>query len=111
VKPYYGAADALVLPTLYDPFPNVALEAMASGLPVITSLTCGAAEIITPGANGYVCDATDAGALAERMAALVTCDDRERWRQAARATVEPLTLEAMSRALNDLYRSAISQIS
>jgi UDP-glucose:(heptosyl)LPS alpha-1,3-glucosyltransferase len=111
VKPYYGAADALVLPTLYDPFPNVALEAMACGLPVITSLSCGAAEIITPGANGYVCDATDAGALAERMTALVTCDDRERWRQAARATVEPLTLEAMSRALNDLYRSAISQIS
>jgi UDP-glucose:(heptosyl)LPS alpha-1,3-glucosyltransferase len=111
VKPYYGAADALVLPTLYDPFPNVALEAMASGLPVITSLTCGAAELITPGVNGYVCDATDAGALAERMAALLSCDDRERWRQAARATVEPLTLEAMSRALNDIYQSAISRVS
>jgi UDP-glucose:(heptosyl)LPS alpha-1,3-glucosyltransferase len=111
VKPYYGAADALVLPTLYDPFPNVALEAMASGLPVITSLTCGAAELITPGVNGYVCDATDAGALAERMAALVSCDDRERWRQAARATVEPFTLEAMSRALNDVYQSTISRLS
>lgn len=111
VKPYYGAADALVLPTLYDPFPNVALEAMASGLPVITSPTCGAAELITPGVNGYVCDATDAAALAERMMALISCDDRERWRQAARATVEPLTLEAMSRALNDIYRSAISRVS
>jgi hypothetical protein len=45
------------------------------------------------------------------MAALAACDDRERWRRAARATVEPLTLEAMSRALSELYRSAISKIS
>ena len=36
-KPFYGAADAFVLPTLYDPCPHAALEAMASGLPVVTS--------------------------------------------------------------------------
>ena len=34
VRPFYGAADAFALPTLYDPFPNAALEALASGLPV-----------------------------------------------------------------------------
>ena len=64
VKPFYGAADALVLPTLYDPFPNVALEAFASGLPVITSAKCGAAELIKHGLNGYVCDALDHDGLA-----------------------------------------------
>src|SRR5205814_4728258 len=37
VTPYYGAADVLALPTLYDPFPNVAIEALACGLPVVTS--------------------------------------------------------------------------
>ena len=46
--PFYQAADALLLPTLYDPFPNVILEAMSCGLPVITSTTCGGAEFITP---------------------------------------------------------------
>lgn len=111
VGPYYGAADTLVLPTLYDPFPNVALEGLACGLPVITSTKCGAAELVAEGRNGFVCDAMDVGALAGRMAALLSCHDRERWRQAARATVEPLTLEAMSQALNDVYRSTLSRIS
>jgi UDP-glucose:(heptosyl)LPS alpha-1,3-glucosyltransferase len=42
----YAAADALILPTLYDPFPNVALEAMASGIPVIVSRIAGVSELI-----------------------------------------------------------------
>ena len=54
VRPWYGAADALVLATLYDPFPNAALEAMACGLPVVTTRQCGTAEIIDEGVNGFV---------------------------------------------------------
>lgn len=63
VKPYYGATDALVLPSLYDPFPNVALEVMASGLPLVTSHKCGAAVRIGHGENGFVGDALDTEAL------------------------------------------------
>src|SRR5690606_6448696 len=37
VRPLYGAADAFILPSLYDPFPNACAEAFASGLPVFTS--------------------------------------------------------------------------
>ena len=43
VLPWYQAADAFVLPTLYDPQSNAVLEAMACGLPVITSTGCGSA--------------------------------------------------------------------
>ena len=46
VRPYYGVADVFALPTLYDPFPNAVLEALACGLPVLTSPTSGAAELI-----------------------------------------------------------------
>jgi UDP-glucose:(heptosyl)LPS alpha-1,3-glucosyltransferase len=52
--PFYQMADGLLLPTLYDPFPNVILEAMACGLPVITTTGCGGAEFIVQGSNGYV---------------------------------------------------------
>ncbi len=54
VAKYYGVGDLLVLPTLYDPFANVCLEAMACGLPVVTTAANGVAEIIRPGENGFV---------------------------------------------------------
>jgi len=106
VKPYYGAADALVLPTLYDPFPNVALEAMASGLPVITSLKSGAAELIENGANGYVCDALDVPALTAHLRS-VTPQTASIMGMRARTTVASMTLERMSLALLDLYNSLL----
>jgi UDP-glucose:(heptosyl)LPS alpha-1,3-glucosyltransferase len=55
----YAAADVFLLPTLYDPFANVTLEALAAGLPVITSAQNGAAEIITEGKNGFVLPRAD----------------------------------------------------
>jgi len=106
VKPYYGAADALVLPTLYDPFPNVALEAMASGLPVITSLKSGAAELIENGRNGFVCDALDVPALITHLRAVTPASARTMGER-ARATVEPMSLDRMSLALLDLYNSLL----
>jgi len=51
---FYQAADVFVLPTIYDPFANVCLEAMACGLPVITTTANGAAEIIEEGKNGFI---------------------------------------------------------
>ncbi len=50
----YGAADLLVLPTRYDPFANVVLEALACGLPVLTTPENGAAEIIRDGVTGHI---------------------------------------------------------
>lgn len=54
IERFYAAADLFVLPTLYDPFSNAALEAMASGLPVITTKNNGVAELIENGREGYV---------------------------------------------------------
>jgi UDP-glucose:(heptosyl)LPS alpha-1,3-glucosyltransferase len=108
VKPYYGAADALALPTLYDPFPNVVLEAMASGLPVVTSLQCGAAELIENGRNGFAGDALDVEGQAGFMRILLDPETRQRLGLAARQTVEPLTLAAMSNRLTQLYQALLT---
>jgi UDP-glucose:(heptosyl)LPS alpha-1,3-glucosyltransferase len=50
----YGRCDILVHPAIYEPFSNTCLEAMACGLPVVTSRINGASEIIRPGENGRV---------------------------------------------------------
>jgi UDP-glucose:(heptosyl)LPS alpha-1,3-glucosyltransferase len=52
----YHCADLLVHPALYEPFGNVCLEAMACGLPVVTSRLTGASDIIDSGASGIVTD-------------------------------------------------------
>lgn len=107
VKPWYGAADFFVLPTLYDPCPNAALEALASGLPVLTSTACGAAELITPGKNGEVVVAEDVNAIAAAMAALGRkvddAESRESMRASARAAVADLSLQNMAKELLTLY--------
>lgn len=54
VQKYYAAGDLMVLPTLYDPFSNVCLEAMACAMPVVTTASNGAAELIRVGENGYI---------------------------------------------------------
>jgi UDP-glucose:(heptosyl)LPS alpha-1,3-glucosyltransferase len=107
VKPFYGTADALAFPTLYEPFGNVVLEAMACGLPVITSTKAGAAEVIEDGVNGYVCDALDVLALARAMEALCSRERCVEMGAAARRTVEPYTFDAMSQRLITLYESLL----
>lgn len=54
--PVYAAADIFILPTIYDPFSNASLEALASGLPVITTSSNGFSEIIEEGVQGSIVD-------------------------------------------------------
>ena len=108
VKPWYGAADCFVLPTLYDPFPNAALEAMASGLPVITTTQCGAAEFVEQGVGGAVCEAGDGVGLALAMGKLNEVAYAETMGRAARIAVSGLGTEAMAAKLARLYRSLIA---
>ena len=107
VAPLLGAADVFVLPTLYDPLPNACLEAMAAGLPVITSDQCGVAELVTAHRAGMVCDAQDVGALAAAMTQLLDPVLRADVGARARQAVLPLTAEAMAAQLIALYRSLL----
>ena len=54
VEKVYAASDIFVLPSVYEPFSNACAEALASGLPVITTRMNGVAELISPGENGYI---------------------------------------------------------
>ncbi len=87
---YLAAADAFILPTIYDPFSNACLEALAAGLPVITTAQNGFAEILERGVDGDVVEQPDdVPALA---AALTRWSEPER-----RVAVRPRLLEKAQR--------------
>lgn len=106
-RPWYQAADGLLLPTLYDPFPNVILEAMACGLPVITSTTCGGSEFIQAGENGYVCDALDIAALRDAVMALPENTVGSSMATHARERVMGSTPQRLSQQLISLYQQIL----
>ena len=102
VRPYLAAADAFLLATLYDPFPNAALEAMASGLAIVTTTRCGAAELVVEGETGFVRDALDVAGLSEALTRLDPVN-AARMGAAARASVARFTPEAMAAEYLALY--------
>ncbi len=94
VDRFYGAADALVFPTRFEPFGTVALEAMASGLPVVTTRAAGCSEAIEDGVDSYVVeDPAREADLADRLARLGDPDLRRRMGHAAREKALQFTIE------------------
>lgn len=84
----YAEADVFALPAVFDPFPLVLLEAMASGVPVITTSSCGIPDVVTDGVDGVVVAPGDPAALAAALEGLVGDPERaERIGSAGRARV------------------------
>lgn len=71
---YYSAASAVVVPSQYESFGMVALEAMACGTPVVASQVGGLAYLVQDGVTGYTVPVDDPQALAERLTSLVMDD-------------------------------------
>ena len=108
----YRAGDLFVLPTLYDPFSNACLEALAAGLPVVTTPANGFAEIMTDGVHGSVVAEGDVAAL---VAAIRDWSKVER-REAARPAILELAAEYdisrnVARTLEILRQAAASAAS
>jgi len=84
----YSAADLFILPTLYDPFSNASLEALAAGLPVMTTRSNGSSEIIEDGVHGsLVDDPSDVDAFARAISfwnERLNSDDATKTREACR---------------------------
>lgn len=108
VKPFYALADAFVLPTLYDPFSNAVLEAMACGLPVITSSKAGVAELLADGETGYICNADDTGKITAAMQLLSDKTRAETMGNKARQIAERYDWTAMGDGLVNLYQILVS---
>lgn len=85
----YVAADALLHPANYDPFPLVVIEAMSFGRAVLGSDACGSVEErVVDGVNGYAFPAGDVDAMADRILRLADREHLRRLQAAARSTAE-----------------------
>ncbi|MBL0224300.1 MAG: glycosyltransferase family 4 protein [Geobacteraceae bacterium] len=94
VELFYQGSDLFVFPTLYDPFSNATLEAMAHGLPVITSRFNGVSELIRQGDNGFVVqDPLDDAAVFDCMHALTEPGRRRYMGGQAAVTASAFTMQ------------------
>jgi UDP-glucose:(heptosyl)LPS alpha-1,3-glucosyltransferase len=110
VEQFYGAADFFVFPTLYDPFANVHLEALACGLPVITTREAGGAELIREGENGFVISPSDnVNELSEKILALMDGAVREKMSRIAAESVKDFTVERNARSVLKLYTEVLEE--
>ncbi|MBI5666034.1 MAG: glycosyltransferase family 4 protein [Nitrospirae bacterium] len=109
VHEYYAASDIFILAPVYEPLGLVFLEAMASGLPVITTRSSGAAELIKNGVHGYVVDGPeDIRGIAGSMQVLA--DDPELLKamsKNARSLAEEFTFEKHIGRMTALYEAII----
>jgi UDP-glucose:(heptosyl)LPS alpha-1,3-glucosyltransferase len=104
VLPVYAAADVYVHPTWYDPCSLVVLEALACGLPVITTRFNGASELMEDGREGFVLDSpADVGRLAEMMERLLDPRLCGPMGESARRTAEQYPIERNFREMLEVF--------
>jgi glycosyltransferase involved in cell wall biosynthesis len=109
VAPFYAAFDAMILPSINEGTPVSAIEALAAGRPVVATRVGGVPDVVREGENGFLVEAGDVDALAERLARLAADPElRKRLGAAGRARVVPRY--SVARLVDDidlLYRSLL----
>ena len=108
---YYAASDVFVFPTIYEPFGLVIVEAMASGLPVITSRVAGAADVIIDGVNGLLLrEPSDVNDLAAKIELLLSnAELRKTMGERAREAVEGLSWDWVAQKTIGVYNRVLSR--
>ena len=109
IENYYSAADIFALPSIYEPFGNANLEALATGLPVITSRHCGAADIIQHRLNGLIVENPESPKeIADNINILFDPVLRQSMSQNARTLAEKFSPEKNTREMLRTYQEIIS---
>lgn len=106
LKTYLAAADMFVLNTAYEGFSHQILEAMAVGIPIITTNAGGNPELIKQGENGFMVKYNDELNLVEAIKAVFNRDDiKEKFSEEGKKTAKNFTVEKMADETIKLFNS------
>ena len=106
LAPYYGMADIFVLPSHSEGSPNVLLEAMAAGLPIVSTAAGGAAELVSSGETALVVSCRDPRAICLAVGdLLLDVELARRLGTAARVASSSYTAEVYATALVQIYQA------
>ncbi len=107
---YYCASEAVVVPSYYESFGMVALEAMACGVPVVASQVGGLAFLVQDGVTGFTVPVDDPQALADRLTRLI-CDPelRDKLGKQASAVAADYAWEKIAARIVDLYDQVLRE--
>jgi len=104
MPPLYGAADLFALPSSYEPFSNACMEALASGLPVVTTRTNGVSEVMAGrGAGGIAQDPLSPEDIASCLAPFGDATTRKKAGEEARKVAEEHPVDQKVEAILSLY--------
>ncbi len=107
---YYSAAEVLVMPSHYESFGMVALEAMACGTPVVASQVGGLAFLVQDGITGYVIPDGDAHLLSQRLTALLSQPElRERMSSQAADYAQNYNWQEIASRILNLYEDIVAK--
>lgn len=110
VGAFYHAADVCVHPTYYDPCSRVVLEALARGVPCITTRYNGAAEFMTDGREGFILDRPDdVETMANRIVALRSAELRRDMAARAAELKDRISMSRHVRELDEYFRKLVSR--
>ena len=106
---YYCASEAVVMPSHYESFGMVALEAMACGTPVVASQVGGLAFLVKDGVNGYTVPAGDPEELCHRLTELIDDPDlRKKMSEQATAFAQEYSWDVITERIIALYEQILS---
>lgn len=104
VEAYYMASDIFVMPSVFDTFGIVALEAMAGGLPVVISSKVGTKDLVKEGVQGFILgDDPEPRELAAKIALLLNPEQRAKMGEEARATALQHTWDRVADQMEEIF--------
>ena len=107
--PFYALADVFVCPSRHEPLGNVILEAWSHGLPLISTASLGAVELVEPGVTGLLSPCSDPAALAGHIADVLSAPGAQR-RQLGEAGRAFLHSQFSASAIRDAYLALYTQL-